>query len=305
MEKKQGRKWILTINNSLLEWDEIVALSKADYSCGQVEKGESGTIHWQIAIWYKSPKRFAFIKKAFPEAHIEIMNSDKGFEYCMKEETRLKGPFEHGTCPIKRNEKLDWEKVWEWAKSGDLDKIDPKIRVTQYKTLRTIRADNLKPNDQKKCRGVWIWGQPGIGKSHWARITFAKNEYYIKPANKWWDGYKGENCVILEDLDKSSAEHLGHFLKIWADKWGFRGEVKFGGEAPNYKKFVVTSNYTPNELFEDPSLRDAISRRFEILQMVRQDSLKDSDGDLQNATTYGSELWEETSSDEENNLKTE
>nr|WAE42353.1 MAG: replication associated protein [Cressdnaviricota sp.] len=281
MDKTQGRKWILTINNPIIEWDEIVKTSCADYACGQLEKGESGTIHWQLAIWYKCTKRFAFIKKLFPEAHIELMNSDKGFEYCTKEDTRIKGPFEHGTSPVKRNSKTDWEKVWEWAKSGDLEKIDPKIRVTQYKTLRTIRADNLKPQTQKDVRGIWVWGEPGIGKSHFARVTFSEDKYYIKSANKWWDGYRGESIVILEDLDKGTAEHLGHFLKIWADKWGFRGEVKFGGEAPNFQKLIVTSNYSINELFTEPSLREAITRRFEVFQMVRQDSFLDQDQEIQ------------------------
>lgn len=299
MEKSMSRSWILTINNSILEWDEIVTISKADYLCGQMEKGKEGTPHWQLALWYKSKQRFSALKKKFQDAHIEKMESDKGFEYCVKEDTRIKGPFYHGTCPIKRNSKLDWQKVWDWAVAGDLQKIDPKIRVCQYRTLRTIRADNLKMEDKQDTRGIWIWGAPGVGKSHWARKTLANDNYFIKPTNKWWDGYKGEPFAILEDLDKDSAKFMGHFLKIWADKWSFHGEVKFGGEAPNYQKFVVTSNYKPNELFDDTSLVAAITRRFQIFEMVGQSALKDSDGDIQNAVGLGQELREE----EANNLE--
>lgn len=31
--------------------------------------------------------------------------------YCMKEDTRLEGPFEYGIKPVKRNSKTDWEEV--------------------------------------------------------------------------------------------------------------------------------------------------------------------------------------------------
>lgn len=50
----------------------------------------------------------------------------------MKEDTRLEGPWEFGTKPVKRNSKEDWEQVWEEAKKGNLEKIDPKIRIAHY-----------------------------------------------------------------------------------------------------------------------------------------------------------------------------
>lgn len=108
---------------------------------------------------------------------------------------------------------------------------------------------------KKKC--YWVVGKPGIGKSYGIRNVFS--DIYIKPQNKWWDGYKGEENVLLDDLDTAT---LGHYLKIWADQYKFTGESKGASLTPTYKRFFVTSNYSIGELFHEEKLRDAIDRRF-------------------------------------------
>lgn len=91
-------------------------------------------------------------------------------------------------------------------------------------------------------RGIWIWGPPGTGKTTFARTEYAEpSQIYVKAQNKWWDGYTGQKVVVLDDLD---SDCLAHYLKIWADKWSFLGEVKGGTVAPVYETFVVTSNYS-------------------------------------------------------------
>lgn len=50
---------------------------------------------------------------------------------------------------------------------------------------------------------------------------------------------------------------LGHYLKIWADKWACTGEVKGGTVPLCHHRFVVTSNYTIAELF-GPEVNDKL-----------------------------------------------
>jgi len=55
-------------------------------------------------------------------------------------------------------------------------------------------------------------------------------------------------------------------LKIWADKWSCKGEAKGYTVKLQHKKFVVTSNYSIEELFKDTPTEtiNALKRRFEI-----------------------------------------
>ena len=52
------------------------------------------------------------IKKFDKKIHCEPVKVNNGADtYCLKEDTRVEGPWEFGTRPIKRNSKVDWDIV--------------------------------------------------------------------------------------------------------------------------------------------------------------------------------------------------
>jgi len=173
----------------------------------------------------------------------------------------LSTEFEYGAKLFKRNSATDWARIADLAKEGNLDQIqaeEPSIWLTNYRTLKQIKVDHMKcPENLPGPCGKWIHGPPGVGKSFWAREQWG-NDLYIKAQNKWWDGYQGQKFVLLDDFD---SKVLGHYLKIWLDAYAFTAETKGGTIQIRPCVFIITSNYKVEELFEDPVVAAAISRR--------------------------------------------
>ena len=151
------------------------------------------------------------------------------------------------------------------------------INPRDYRAICWAQRDwklRKNPGDSDNCRGIWLHGPAGCGKSTWAR-AFATDHggMYEKAQNKWFDGYNGEKCIVLDDLDTNA---LNHYLKIWADKYACKGEVKGGTVWLNHDYFIVTSNYSIHDIVSmgipewkpvDHALEDALDRRFRVMDL--------------------------------------
>lgn len=137
----------------------------------------------------------------------------------------------------------------------------PKLKagVNHYK-LHTLVLESLETLQNR-----WIHGPTGVGKSRGIRDLHGES-LFVKDPNKWWDGYQGEETILIEDLE---PEHkfLGWFLKIWADHYPFKAQVKGGYVSLRPKRIIVTSNFTPEEIFENAKILEPIRRRFTVEHM--------------------------------------
>lgn len=264
-----SKRWLFTLNN--YEPGDLLKLSTDNFAyviVGKELAPTTNTPHLQGYAIFKSNKRLAALKKLFPTAHWTMANgtSDENIEYCKKD-----GDFvEFGERPLSRaqksadvsaRQKARWQAIIAAAKAGTCEEEFPGEFIRYNGTIRRLLARPL--GDIPDYSGIWYHGPPGSGKSRGARLAYPV--FYDKLINKWWDNYADEESVLIDDL---SLDHgfMGSFLKRWADHYPFRAEFKGGSFMIRPKNIIVTSNYTPSEIWpNDPVLCEAITRRFTLI----------------------------------------
>jgi len=246
------------------------------------EVGESGTPHLQGYVTFQDQLRFNSIKSFSTQcasAHWEQKSKNSTYaqaaDYCKKG-----GIFtEWGELPVSGQVRATvaaskrWEEALANAKSGNFEEIPAQIQIQCYRTLKSIRNDTLLEGSSLDGDLVnfWYHGPPGTGKSLYARLKYPL--HFLKALNHWWDGYTGQEVVLLDEWELTSGKFLGHHLKLWTDRYPFRPEVK-GSFLPNQrpKTIIVTSNYSIDDCFGpgvDPELNRAIHRRFRSVDFGR------------------------------------
>lgn len=263
----RSRAFCFTLNNYTDEDEARIAAAGAQYTLYGKEVGEAGTPHLQGYLYFKNQRTLKSVHKKLVGAHVEPRRGthEQASEYCKKDGDYV----EYGIAPeknggdsmaskIERNKRIRDTPLNQLVEEGVID-------ITQVRKIKNAKLDLAQENQPYVAdgtRGHWFYGPPGTGKTHYARHEWGE-AFYIKAQNKWFDGYVGQETIVLDDLDKGGA-CLGHYLKIWADKWACTGEVKGGQVNLTHRRFIVTSNYTIEELWpEDLEMQRAISRRFE------------------------------------------
>jgi len=280
------RYWMVTINNPT-ELDrqqcESIALI-CNYTVFANEVGEAGTPHIQGFIQLKDGKRMSALSRLLPRANLVACNgtAKQAAEYCKKgkqshaewEELRTEGPNYGKDADFKETGKItgaarggrggpthDYARVVDLAKKRKFDEIDPGVFLRYQSSIKRIAQDNpQKIEDLPYTTGHWYYGPPGTGKSSTARMEHPGG-FYDKPCNKWWDGYRDEDVVIIDDFDLNHKV-LATFVKRWTDRYSFPAEMKGTTVQIRPLKVVVTSNYTPEEIWaDDPTTAAAVRRR--------------------------------------------
>lgn len=140
-------------------------------------------------------------------------------------------------------------------------------KISQDTKNLVLPADLDWQRGDGSCPNEWIYGEHGCGKSFKARKE--NPGFYTKMMNNLWESYAGQDVAILEDMDPFHKS-LSYDLKIWGDRYSFRGRVLFGSIVLRPKKIVITSQYHPNEIWNDPETVGAICDRFKVIHLTEK-----------------------------------
>lgn len=271
MAPAQARYWLLTI--PVTHHQQQPALNgDLVYLKGQQERGsDTGLLHWQLLAVFSKKLRLASVKRHFcPQAHCEPSRSDAANEYVWKDDTSVPGTrFELGTLPISRARTTDWSRVYDDAVSGNFDNIPKDILIRNYSSLKRIRVDNSNPPPRPEVTVNCYWGDSGIGKTRraWHEAGHINDVYIKNPNTKWWDGYRGQKTVIIDEF--TGRIDLSYLL-VWLDRYPCNVEVKGFSTPLLAERFFITSNLAPEAWYPDssPQHKTALLRRMTVQHMV-------------------------------------
>jgi len=275
MASPRSRSWVFTINNYTTNHvtDLQANIIGARYIIAGREVGANGTPHLQGFAYFEQPQRRSGLSGKLPGAYLAVANGtpQENFAYCSKEGNY----FEVGTLPTSREEARKrggqanaarWKGIIDHAEAGDLEWIksnDPHAYVQLKPRLESLYAPIITPLDGE-LRHEWWVGPSGSGKSRLLWELYP--DHFAKGINKWWDGYKHEVVVAIEEWSPDN-QLTAQSLKKWADRYPFPGEIK-GGLMTRLRptKIIVLSNYTLEQCFPRKEDLDPLKRRFTVVE---------------------------------------
>lgn len=266
--KKQARQFHLVFNEKIIdkieEFKRFLETKPLKYTLARKGLNKKGKEHIHVFVCFSKPVQLTS-KRCFG-AHIAKTRGTpkQNIDYINDHHPTL--IWEIGEMP-KGNDNIKdtWEEFVDQIKKGEVD-VYSKM-YARYEGYANRRVAEIKKHEDYegdlKAKNIWIWGPSRTGKSYWAR-HFSEYPLYDKPANKWWDGYKDQKIVIIEDIDPESCKHLAKFIKQWADRYPFTAALKGTATviSPKDYNLIITSNYCIDDCFEGKDLIP-IHERFE------------------------------------------
>lgn len=266
MQNSRVRGYCFTINNPTPDDLSNVRSVDCQYIIFGFEEGENNTPHLQGYIHFSKSMRFSAVKALLPRSHLEKRKGtpQQAIDYCKKD-----GVFEErGVPPVSKEHasKQVWKQLLEKSQEGDFAWIKenyPRMWIQFSHKLESLQLPKTTVLDGNLQHEWWI-GNTGTGKSK--ALWQLYPEHFQKGTNKWWCGYAHEDVVAIEEWSPKN-ECTGSFLKIWADRYPFTGEIK-GGTLKKIRprKLIVLSNYSIQDCFPDSRDYEPLLRRFNVLR---------------------------------------
>lgn len=268
------RNVCFTLNNYSEEEEKDIQSLDCGYLVYGYEIGENGTPHLQGYIEFRGSKRWTTLKNLNKRIHWESRrgSSQQAINYCKKDGKY----FEKGE-PSRQGERRDLEElkndiIEEKTTVDEITINTPNYYHLYGRTLNKIEDIALR----KKYRNWmttcdWLYGKTGAGKSHKAFENYNPDTHYVYPNdNGWWDGYSGQEIVIINEFRGQIT--YSELLDL-IDKWPKTVKRRNREPVPFLAKhIIITSSLRPEEVYFNLAENDRLEqllRRITVAEVVR------------------------------------
>jgi len=290
---------VFTLNGysgeDVIRLGSLVADGAARYLAFQGEiGGVGGNEHLQgCVVWNdaKLPRLAgdALQRPGGPRPHVEVMRGtlEQAVAYCSKPDTRAPPPApqfaEFGERPRgvgRQGSRSDWDDIRDHLSGGgalaELAQTHPGHIVRYHGGLQTLQG-YLKPQRREwKTEVHWYYGPTGTGKSRYA-FREHPDAYQKMGGNKWWDGYDGHECVIVDDYRRDLCPF--HELLRLLDRYPMRVEFKGGSREFVARTLIITTPYSPRDTWEGQT-EEHLAQLIRRIDVVRNFSVNPYNPDI-------------------------
>lgn len=237
---------------------------------GLEECPETGRTHWQGYVEFDKPTRYTSVTKEWGLEDSQIWwnkargTAEQNMTYCGK-----------------------GGQVWTWGTPGsqgkrsDIDdmKTDIVNGCSMFELMQKHSAAWRYNNaamrfrlmcinhrrDYNKKEVIVLMGPPGVGKTRYAYDNYT--DIYVKPPQgKWWDGYDGEDVVLIDEFDHKDW-NIGYLNQI-CDGYPVKLEVKGGVVTLLCSHIIITTNIHIDAWFPSASQDQKLGLRRRITKVI-------------------------------------
>ncbi len=273
----QLRHWIFVLNNPTLFESTANVRARFEkcphfrYGIFQLEKGASGTPHYQGYFEFSQPMRMAALKKLFYRANWRARKGtrDQARTYASKSKTKIGPCIEFGIWnPKGAGNRSDLQAVVDLiAAQSDLRTVvtsHPTVFIKYHRGIEKL-FQYYKPPRSGAIRVILLFGPTRSGKTFDTYEKWGSSLYRKNCTNKWFDRYQGEETLLLDDFGPSREKLPVELLLTVLDQYSpLYLEIKSGTIELLSKVIVVTSNLHPKLWY--PAIKDetylALGERF-------------------------------------------
>lgn len=267
--------------------DYVYILHDKDYYTKEDEEknanhkaGTKKPAHWHVYLKLKDSTPIEHVAAAFGVSANFVCKIHKGWNFALLYVTHLNAPEKAQYDDSEAVSSYDWvaerdrlnkdRKKEDKILSSIIEKIDSgelrEYNLTDYVSMKDYvkyeraikkafdyRAQRIAERKDREMNCIYIVGDSGCGKTTYAKqlaIDKGMSYYVSSGSNDPLDGYKGQDCLILDDL-RPSCMGLSDLLKMLDNNTASSVKSRYRNKVLECKLIIITTTLDINTFFKN------------------------------------------------------